>query len=69
VTPVDVLKLYLSTNLEDLSDTIKYTEVILIYKHGRTSVHLPVSLRSSMFVDKSNFSTYTSVTEVFHVCR
>jgi hypothetical protein len=35
VTPVDVLKLYLFPNMEDLSDTGKCTEVILIYKHGR----------------------------------
>jgi hypothetical protein len=35
VTPVYVLKLCLSTNMEDLSDTGICTEVILIYKHGR----------------------------------
>ena len=35
VTPVDVLKLYLFTNMEDLSDTDICTEVILIYKQGR----------------------------------
>jgi hypothetical protein len=32
---VDVLKLYLSTDMQDLSDTSRCTEVILIYKHGR----------------------------------
>jgi hypothetical protein len=31
VTPVELLKLYLFTNMEDLSDTGIYTEVILIY--------------------------------------
>jgi hypothetical protein len=35
VTPVDVLKLCLFPNMEDLSDTGICTEVILIYKHGR----------------------------------
>jgi hypothetical protein len=59
VTPVNVLMLYLSTNMEDLSDTGRCTEV----------VHIPVSLGFSMFVDKYNFSTSTGVTEVFHVCR
>jgi hypothetical protein len=56
VTPVDVPKLYLSTNMEDLSDT-------------GTPVHILVSLGFSMFVEKNNFSTSTDVTEVFHVCR
>jgi hypothetical protein len=60
---LDVLKLFLSTKMEDLSDTGMCTEVILI------SVHLPVSLRSSMFVDNYNFSTSTGVTEVLHICR
>ena len=36
VTPVDVLELFLSTNMKDLSDTGICTEVILIYKHGRS---------------------------------
>jgi hypothetical protein len=35
VTPVDVLKLYLSTNMEDPSDTGRCTEIMIIYKHGR----------------------------------
>jgi hypothetical protein len=35
VTPIDVLKLYLFTNMEDHSDTGKCTDVILIYKHGK----------------------------------
>jgi hypothetical protein len=39
VTPVYVLKLSLFTNMEDLSDTGRCTEVILIYKHGRPQWH------------------------------
>jgi hypothetical protein len=35
VTPVDVLKLYLFTNMEDLSDPGRCTEVMFIYKLGR----------------------------------
>jgi hypothetical protein len=38
VTLVYVLKLFLSTNMEGLSDTGRCTEVILIYKHGRLQV-------------------------------
>jgi hypothetical protein len=34
-TPVYVLKLYLSTNIENLSDNGRCTEVMLIYKLGR----------------------------------
>jgi hypothetical protein len=34
-TPVDVLKLYLSTNMEDPGDTGRCTEIMIIYKHGR----------------------------------
>jgi hypothetical protein len=35
VRPVDVLKLYLSTNMGDLSDTGRCTEIMIIYKHRR----------------------------------
>jgi hypothetical protein len=80
VTPVDVLKLYLSTNMEDLSDTGKCTGIYTNQQTWKTSVtpvdvlklylsNILVSLGISMFVDKSNFSISTGVTEVFHVCK
>jgi hypothetical protein len=53
VTPVDVLKLFLFTNMENPSDTGICTGVILIYK---------VFLVSRLVY---NFSTNTGVTEVF----
>ena len=35
VTPVDVLKLYLFTKMEDLSDTGICTEIMIIYTHEK----------------------------------
>jgi hypothetical protein len=60
VTPVDVLKLYLFTNMEDLSYTGICTEVIVIHKQGRPQWH------QYMYWSYAYLQTWnTSVTPVY----